>query len=59
MTDENNSVLSAALRAAEQSIEAHSAIFKKELGLTDLVLTQILYIVGLGWVGAAARKRIF
>ena len=42
-------------RAAEQDVEAHSAVFKKELGLTDLVLTQILYIVGLSWVGAAAK----
>jgi glutamate:GABA antiporter len=43
------------LRTAEQSIEAHSAVFKKELGLTDLVLTQILFIIGLSWVGAAAK----
>jgi amino acid transporter len=28
---------------------------KRELGLWDLVLTQILFIVGLGWVGAAAK----
>ena len=55
MTDENNSALSAELRTAEQSLEAHSAVFKKELGLTDLVLTQILFIVGLSWVGAAAK----
>ncbi len=45
----------AELHTAEQSIEAHSAVFKKELGLTDLVLTQILFIVGLSWVGAAAK----
>src|SRR5215213_11204687 len=43
------------LRRAEQSVEAHSAVFKKELGLTDLVLTQILFIIGLSWVGAAAK----
>jgi len=43
------------LRSAEQSVEAHSAVFKKELGLTDLVLTQILFIIGLSWVGAAAK----
>lgn len=55
MTDEKNTALSAELRTAEQSIEAHSAVFKKELGLTDLVLTQILFIVGLSWVGAAAK----
>ncbi|MEP6690311.1 MAG: APC family permease [Gemmatimonadaceae bacterium] len=28
---------------------------KRELGLADLVLTQILYVVGLSWVGAAAK----
>lgn len=28
---------------------------KRELGLWDLVFTQILYVVGLGWVGAAAK----
>jgi hypothetical protein len=28
---------------------------KKELGLGDLVLTQILYVVGSMWVGTAAK----
>jgi len=28
---------------------------KRELGLWDLVFTQILFIVGLGWVGTAAK----
>ena len=55
MTREDGSTATAGLRAAEQSIEAHSAVFKKELGLTDLALTQILYIIGLGWVGTAAK----
>jgi hypothetical protein len=27
-----------------------------ELGLTDLVLTRILFIVGLPWVGVAAKQ---
>jgi glutamate:GABA antiporter len=36
-------------------VEQHSASLHKELGLTDLVLTQILYVVGLSWVGAAAK----
>src|SRR5215470_1584170 len=40
----------------ERSIEEKSAVFKKELGLTDLVLTQILFIVGLPWVGVAAKQ---
>jgi len=40
----------------EKRVEARSAAFKKELGLTDLVLTQILFIVGLPWVGVAAKQ---
>ena len=55
MADENGTTGTAELRHAEQSIEAQSAVFKKELGLTDLVLTQILFIIGLSWVGAAAK----
>jgi amino acid transporter len=42
-------------RETEQAAEKHGALLKKELGLRDLVLTQILYIVGLGWVGVAAE----
>jgi glutamate:GABA antiporter len=37
------------------AVQAHSAAFRKELGLRDLVLTQILYVVGSGWVGTAAK----
>jgi amino acid transporter len=40
----------------EQRVEARSSGFKKELGLSDLVLTQILFIVGLPWVGVAAKQ---
>jgi hypothetical protein len=40
---------------AEQDVERHSAELKKELSLNNLVLTQILYIVGLGWIGTAAK----
>jgi amino acid transporter len=40
----------------EARIEAQSEVFKKELGLSDLVLTQILFIVGLPWVGVAAKQ---
>src|SRR5579872_4924741 len=36
-------------------VEHESAALRKELGLGDLVLTQILYVVGLSWVGAAAK----
>ena len=38
-----------------RGVERHSAELRKELGLADLVLTQILYVVGLSWVGAAAK----
>lgn len=43
------------LRAGEERVERRSAEFKKELGLRDLALTQILFIVGLSWVGAAGK----
>src|SRR5947208_9641545 len=43
------------LRAEEMSVEARSASLKRELGVPDLALTQILFIVGLPWVGVAAR----
>lgn len=36
-------------------VEAKSAGFRKELGLMDLALTQILFVVGSGWVGTAAK----
>jgi glutamate:GABA antiporter len=36
-------------------VEARSAELRQELGLRDLVFTQILYVVGLSWVGAAAK----
>jgi amino acid transporter len=38
-----------------RSVETHSTDLKKELGLWDLVFTQILFIMGLSWVGAAAK----
>jgi amino acid transporter len=37
------------------AVETHSAELKQELGLGDLVLTQILYVVGSMWVGTAAK----
>ena len=36
-------------------VEAKSKEFRKELRLVDLVLIQILYIVGSAWVGTAAK----
>src|SRR5919199_1155338 len=44
-----------ALRREREEVKAHSAAFKKELGLRDLVLTQIMYVVGTAWVGTAAK----
>src|ERR1700680_1401827 len=43
------------LDRAEHDIEAQSASLKKPLGLGDLALTQILFVVGSTWVGAAAK----
>ena len=38
-----------------REVEERSAVFKKELGLFDLVLTQVVFVVGTFWVGWAAR----
>ncbi|HEX8724435.1 MAG TPA: APC family permease [Gemmatimonadaceae bacterium] len=37
------------------AVESHSAGLKRELGLFDLVLTQVMFIVGAQWVGTAAK----
>jgi amino acid transporter len=55
MADVERSAPLEQLREAEESVESRSAAFKKELGLTDLALTQILFIVGLPWVGIAGK----
>ncbi|HEY0554031.1 MAG TPA: APC family permease [Thermoanaerobaculia bacterium] len=47
---------SAELRREEERVEARSGVFKKELGLADLALTQILFIIGLPWIGVAAKQ---
>lgn len=39
----------------EREVEARSAVFKKELGLVDLVLAQVVFVVGTIWVGWAAK----
>jgi amino acid transporter len=46
---------SAGLEQAEARVEAHSASLKKVLGVRDLALTQILFIVGLAWIGVAGK----
>src|SRR2546423_6917720 len=56
MRDEKDPNPTAEFRREENRVVAHSAAFKKELGLTDLVLTQVLFIVGLPWVGVAAKQ---
>lgn len=43
------------LANVERDVEARSAVFKKELGLFDLVLTQVVFVVGTIWVGWAAK----
>ncbi|MFN2622567.1 MAG: APC family permease [Chthoniobacterales bacterium] len=43
------------LERAEHNVEAQSASLKKPLGLWDLALTQILFVVGSSWVGTAAK----
>lgn len=40
---------------AERNVEERSRELHRELGLRDLVLTQVLFIIGLGWVGTAAK----
>src|SRR4051812_47064807 len=46
----------AELRREEARVEAQSGVFKKELGLADLALTQVLFIIGLPWIGVAAKQ---
>src|SRR5436309_12395030 len=43
------------LDRAEHEVEQHSVALKKPLALRDLALTQILFVVGSSWVGAAAK----
>jgi amino acid transporter len=52
MADELQSAVS---QRVEREVEQRSAVFKKELGLFDLVLTQIVFVVGTIWVGHAAK----
>jgi glutamate:GABA antiporter len=47
--------VSTELERAEHNVEAQSASLKKPLGLWDLALTQILFVVGSSWVGTAAK----
>ncbi len=51
MTDEN----SIALRTAEAEAKTHSAALRKELGLFDLVMAQVLLVIVLDFFGTAAK----
>ena len=42
-------------KATVAILEQRSSVLKKELGLFDLVLTQIVFVVGTIWVGHAAK----
>lgn len=42
-------------RREEADVEARSASLRKELSIWDLAFAQILFIVGLQWVGVAAK----
>lgn len=53
MADETTST--ATVQRLERDVEERSAVFKKELGLFDLVLTQVVFVVGTIWVGWAAK----
>jgi amino acid transporter len=43
------------IQQEEARVEARSASLKKELGVRDLALTQILFIIGLTWIGVAGK----
>ena len=53
MADLTNTSPSAA--EIEHDVEVRSGVLKKELGLFDLVLSQVVFVVGTFWVGWAAR----
>lgn len=44
------------LDARETAVQARSQALRKDLSLRDLVFAQILFIVGLQWVGVAAKQ---
>ncbi len=52
---DSNQLASSDLSAIERDVEQHTAVLKKELGLFDLVLSQVVFVVGTIWVGWAAK----
>ncbi|HZE70269.1 MAG TPA: APC family permease [Pyrinomonadaceae bacterium] len=53
--DTNQTIVSAHVAELERAVEKRSGVLKKELGLFDLVLTQVVFVVGTIWVGWAAK----
>lgn len=53
--DQTTTADAGSLKREGEEVAARSRVFKKELGLRDLVLTQIMYVVGTAWVGTAAK----
>ncbi len=53
--DSENVTDNSSIVALEREVEKRSADFKKELGLFDLVLAQVVFVVGTIWVGWAAK----
>jgi len=51
----HNEAIPSPLARLEEDVEQRSGALKKELGLFDLVLTQIVFVVGTIWVGWAAK----
>ena len=47
---------SSVIDAREADVQSRSAVLRKDLSLRDLVFAQILFIVGLQWVGVAAKQ---
>jgi amino acid transporter len=48
--------MASTLRSEEAAVRARSAELRKELSIWDLAFAQILFIVGLQWVGVAAKQ---
>ena len=55
MPDDTRQGAAAELLRDEARVEERSRALLKELGLGSLVLAQILYIVGLNWIGVAGK----
>jgi amino acid transporter len=55
MTMDGEASIPTYLREEEERVEARSAAFRKELGLRDVVLAQVLIVMGLSGLGMAAK----